>query len=163
MMKDCADSLEAWLRGAQRLDSLGAKLRAAGMRLSYHNHTGEFEKFPGDSRCKLDILFASTSPENVFAELDLAWVHAAGADPAACIRKYKNRCAVVHAKDLADGKKDGKTQFKALGQGVLNWPDIFAAGKEAHIDWYVYEQDDCYGDIFGCARTSYEFLAQNLR
>ncbi len=163
MMKDCTGSLEAWMRGAKRLDAVGEKLRAAGMRLSYHNHTGEFEKFEGDPRCKLDILYESTNPEHLFAEFDLAWVHAAGADPAAYIRKYKHRCPLVHAKDLAGEKKGGKVQFRALGQGVLNWPNIFAAGHEAGIEWYIYEQDDCNGDPFGCAQTSYEFLVKHVQ
>ena len=50
MMGDCKDSLEAWKRGAVRLDAVGAKLREAGMRLSYHNHDSELGKFDGDDR-----------------------------------------------------------------------------------------------------------------
>ena len=69
-MKDCKANLADWLKGAQRLDALGAKLRAVGMRLSYHNHTFEFEKFPGDPRRKIDILLESTRPENLKAEFD---------------------------------------------------------------------------------------------
>jgi len=159
MMNDCRDSLEAWIRGAKRLDAVGAKLRGAGMRLSYHNHAGEFEKFPEDPRCKLDILMDETKPENLCAELDLAWVLAGDADPVAYIRKCAQRCPVVHAKDLESVKP---VKFAALGKGILDWKAIFAAGKEAGIEWYVYEQDNCYGDPFGCAKTSFEFLAKHL-
>lgn len=162
MMSDCKKTLEDWLRGAKRLDAIGAKLRAVGMRLSYHNHDQEFQKYPGDPRCKLDILFESTSPENLFAELDLAWVQVGGADPAAYIRKYTKRCPVIHAKDLSDKEHARKSRFAPLGQGILNWPDIFAAGKEAGIEWYIYEQDSCEGDVFEAARISYEFLKKNL-
>jgi sugar phosphate isomerase/epimerase len=66
---------------------------------------------------------------------------------------------VIHAKDLAQAKP---AKFAALGKGILDWKDIFAAGKEAGVEWYVYEQDNCYGDPFGCAKTSYEFLRTNL-
>jgi sugar phosphate isomerase/epimerase len=159
MMKDCQDSLQAWLGGAKRFDAVGAKLREAGIRLSYHNHSSEFEKFDGDPRCKLDILMEATKPENLFAELDLAWVMHGGADPAAYIRKFKNRCLDVHAKDMDAGKT---VKFQPLGKGCLNWKDIFAAGKESGVEWYVYEQDNCYGDIFGAAKTSLEFLKENL-
>ena len=107
------------------------------MRLSFHNHTMEFGKFPGDARAKLDILMEAT--KNVNMELDMAWAQAGGADPAAYIRKYKGRCPVVHAKDvLIEGKKH---TLKPLGQGSLKWDEIFAAGKEAGIEWYIYEQD----------------------
>lgn len=163
MMKDCKADLAGWLRGAQRLDALGAKLREAGMRFSYHNHAFEFEKFPGDPRCKLDIVLESTRPENLCAEFDVAWVFQGGADPAAYFRKYKTRCPVVHIKDTVrrtDPK--AKVQFKPLGQGDLDWKDVLAAGHEAQIEWYVYEQDSGEGSPFDYARASYEFLKKNL-
>jgi sugar phosphate isomerase/epimerase len=163
MMNDCKDSLEAWLTGARRLDALGAKLRAAGLRLSYHNHNFEFGHFPGDSRCKLDILMETTKPENLRAELDLAWVLVGGADPAAYIRKYKGRCPTVHVKDVVLAKNGKKQQFKPLGQGELNWPEIFAAGDEAGIEWYIYEQDSGEGSPFDFAHASYEFLAKHMK
>jgi sugar phosphate isomerase/epimerase len=163
MMGDCKASLEAWLRGARRLDQLGAKLRAAGLRLSYHNHSFEFEKFPGDDRRKLDILMAATQPDNLCAELDLAWALVGGVDPAAYIRRYKGRCPVVHAKDVVRAKDGKKQQFKPLGQGELSWAEIFAAGTEAGIEWYVYEQDSGEGSPFDFAHASYQFLAKQLK
>jgi sugar phosphate isomerase/epimerase len=163
MMSDCKADLEGWLKGAHRLDDLGAKLRAAGFRLSYHNHNFEFQKFPGDNRRKLDILMEATKPENLCAELDLAWVLVGGADPAAYIRKYKGRCPTVHAKDVVLAKSGKKQQFKPLGQGEQNWPEIFAAGDEAGIEWYIYEQDSGEGSPFDFAHASYEFLAKNMK
>jgi len=162
MMKDATRSLEAWIAGAKRLDAVGAKLREVGMRLSFHNHAHEFAKFPGNDRCKLDILYEETSPENLYAELDLAWVQVGKADPAATIRKYTNRCPVIHAKDLSGEKGPGKNIFAPLGKGILDWPEIFAAGREANIEWYVYEQDKCDGDPFDSAQISFEFLKKNV-
>lgn len=162
MMGDCKDSLEGWIAGCKRLDAVGAKMREAGIRLTYHNHAGEFEKFEGDPRSKEDILMETTSPQNVLAELDVAWVLAGGVDPAAYIRKCKGRCPTVHAKDLATEPKGGKVKFAPLGKGVLNWPDIFAAGKEAGIEWYIYEQDVCPEGPFEAAQISLEFLKKNF-
>ncbi len=161
MMRDCTGSLQAWLRGAKRLDTLGARLRAAGIRLAYHNHYFEFEKFPGDPRCKLDILFESTRPENLAAEFDTAWVFHAGADPAAYLRKYENRCPLIHVKDDVN-KGGGKFEFKPVGQGALDWKDIFAAGRESGVEWYVYEQDGGEGSPFDYAQASYAFLKKNV-
>ncbi|MCK5863405.1 MAG: sugar phosphate isomerase/epimerase [Candidatus Hydrogenedentes bacterium] len=162
MMGDCRDSLEAWKRGAARLDAVGAKLREVGMRLSYHNHDSEFKTFPEDPRTKLDILYESTDPKNICAELDLAWVYVGGADPAATLLKYTNRCPVIHAKDLAKKRILRGAQFMPLGQGILNWDEIFAAGKKAGVEWWVYEQDNADRDIFECAQLSYDFLKKNL-
>jgi sugar phosphate isomerase/epimerase len=161
MMKDCKDTLDAWLRGAKRLDAIGAQLRPAGIRLAYHNHYFEFEKFPGDPRSKLDILLESTRPENLAAEFDTAWVYHGGADPAGYIRKYKNRCPVIHVKDGVN-IEGGKFEFKPLGQGALNWKEIFAAGQASGVDWYVYEQDRGEGSPFDYTQASYEFLKKSL-
>jgi sugar phosphate isomerase/epimerase len=163
MMNDCRATLKDWLNGARRLDVLGAKLRSVGMRLSYHNHAWEFEKFPDDPRHKLDILMESTKPENLCAELDLAWVYVGGVDPAAYIRKCKGRCPVIHAKDVVLAKEGRKQAFKPLGQGELNWPEIFAAGDEAGIEWYVYEQDSGEGSPFDYTQASYEFLVKQMK
>jgi len=161
MMKDCTKDLEAWLKGCKRLDELGAKLRGAGMRLSFHNHGMEFEKFPTDPRTKHQILMDSTKPENLGAELDIAWAFAAGVDVPAYIRTLKGRIHVVHAKDVkVDGKKH---DLKPLGEGSVPWSDVFAAGKEAGIECYIYEQDNVKGEDFAPVKTSFDFLTKQLK
>ena len=163
MMNDCKADLAAWLKGAARLDALGAKLRAAGLRLSYHNHAFELEKFPGDNRPKLDILMDSTKPGNLCAELDIAWLLVGGADPAAYIRKFKGRCPVIHVKDVVLAKNGKKQQFKPLGQGEINWPEVFSAGDASGVEWYIYEQDSGEGSPFDYAQASYEFLSKQMK
>jgi sugar phosphate isomerase/epimerase len=159
MMKDCKESLEAWKNGCKRLDTVGAKLRDVGMRLSYHNHSWEFEKFPGDDRPKLEILLQSTT--NVNSELDVAWAYHAGVDPAAFIRKYKGRCPTLHIKDGVNKEKN-KFEFKPLGQGEVKLLDVFAAGRETGAEWYIYEQDGGQGSPFDYAKVSYEFMKKNF-
>ncbi len=163
MMNDCKATLKDWLNGARRLDELGAKLRAAGIQLSYHNHAWELEKYPYDNRPKLDILMESTKPRNLCAELDLAWLYVGGADPAAYIRKFKGRVPVVHAKDIVKAKEGRKQAFKPLGQGELNWPEIFKAGDASGIEWYVYEQDGGEGSPFDYTKASYDFLVKQMK
>ncbi|MFO7973480.1 MAG: sugar phosphate isomerase/epimerase, partial [Candidatus Hydrogenedentota bacterium] len=162
MMADCKDSLEAWLSGCKRLDVLGAKLRGEGLRLSYHNHAFEFETFNGDPRCKLDILYEETAPENVYAELDLGWVYAGGADPAAYLRRYAARCPVIHCKDLTIVEGKERPHFVPLGEGQVDWDAAFGAAREAAVEWYIYEQDDSDIDVFECCRRSYEFLKERV-
>ncbi len=163
MMGDCKKTLKDWVRGAKRMDAVGAKLRGEGIQLMYHNHASEFESFPDDPRSKEDILLAETDPKNLVAELDIAWVQVGGVDPAAYIRKCKGRCPHVHAKDLAPKKEGEKgTKFTPLGQGIIDWDEVFAAGREAGIKWYTYEQDNGAGDPFDYAAASYEFLAKKL-
>jgi sugar phosphate isomerase/epimerase len=162
MMADCRDTLEGWLEGAKRLNAVGAQLREAGMRLSYHNHDFEFETFEGDDRCKLDILYGETGAKNLYAELDLAWVNAGGADPVDYLKKYAGRCPVIHCKDMKAELEDGRPHFVPLGEGVLDWPAIFKTVQEANVEWLVYEQDSCDIDVFECCQISYEFLSANV-
>lgn len=162
MMSDCRDTLDAWMRGAVRLDAIGARLNEAGLRLSYHNHDFEFGYFDGDTRCKIDILYAETAQERLRAEWDVAWIQFAGADPAGYLRRYAGRAPVIHVKELAAERRDGRAWFVPLGRGILDWPSIFAAGREACVEWYIYEQDTCDGDIFDDIRVSREFLCNAL-
>jgi sugar phosphate isomerase/epimerase len=163
MMGDCRDSIEAWLSGAKRLDALGGKLNKAGLRLSYHNHDFEFGTFEGNPNRKIDLLYETASPENLYCELDTAWVQVGGADPASYLRKYSGRCPVIHVKDLAPEKRNGRVWFTPLGEGVLDWTEIFRAGAEAKVEWYVYEQDTCEGDPIDSARISFKFLDKNVK
>lgn len=159
MMNDCKKDLAAWLQGAKRLDTLGGKLHDVGMRLSYHNHTFEMESFPGDPRRKLDILMETA--KNVNMELDVAWAFEAGVDPAAQLRKYPGRCPVIHIKDIVRPKDGQKFHFEPLGQGEVNWKEVFAAGKESGVEWFVYEQDAGVGSPFDYAKASFDFLKKN--
>ena len=163
MMAGCKDTISDWRRGAARLDALGARLCERGMRLSYHNHAFEFERYPEDGRTKLDLLYESTGAAHLYAELDTAWVQVGGADPSEYIRTYAGRCPVIHVKDLAPGPSpDGDTQFAALGEGPLDWPGIFEACREAGVEWYVYEQDTGEGDLWDYVARSYAFLRKNV-
>lgn len=163
MMNDSKANLEAWVKGAKRLDALGAKLREEGIRFSYHNHYFEFEKFPGDPRRKLDIIMETAKAENLKDELDVAWALEGGVDPVEYIRKYKNRCPVIHAKDIIPKKNGKAAQLTALGRGEINWKELFKAGEESGIEWYVYEQDNGKeGTPFDMAKISYDYLKKNL-
>jgi len=162
MMNDCKKDLAAWLKGCARLEALAVKMKAEGIRLSYHNHTFELEKFPDDPRAKVDILMETAKDMNM--ELDVAWCFEAGVDPAKQLLKWKGRCPVIHVKDLIppEDKLKGKVKFMPLGQGKVNLLDVFKAGKEAGVEWFTYEQDAGDGDPFDYAKASYDFMKANL-
>ncbi len=175
MMKDCTKDLASWLKGCQRLDELGAKMRGAGLRLLFHNHGMEFEKFADDPRTKHQILMDSTKPGNVYAELDIAWAFAAGVDVPAYLRStLKGRVKCVHAKDViseaapapakpAKGKAKGdgkKHTLMPLGQGQVPWKDVIPACKDAGVEWFIYEQDTGKGELWDYVKASYDFLSK---
>jgi len=138
---------------AKVLTEIGAKCKKQGFQLCYHNHSFEFVKF--DGVYGYDILLQSSDSNLVQAEIDTYWVHHGGENPAAYIRKYKNRCSLVHLKDMAN---DEKKSFAEVGYGILDWDDIFAACKEANAQWYIVEQDTCQRPVFESIKMSFEFL-----
>jgi len=148
---------ENWAAVARAMDGIGQRLREAGLRLSYHNHSFEFQTF--DGQYGLDIFFENCSPENVYSELDTYWVKDGGEDPVAYINKYAGRINILHCKDKSAGEKGTYTE---VGNGILDWPAIHAAAVAAGVEWYAVEQDICPGDPFDSAAASARFVRQNL-
>jgi sugar phosphate isomerase/epimerase len=155
--KSRRQSKDDWLKLAGIMDDLGRRCRAQGTRLSYHNHSFEFERFDGEYA--LDILYANSSPENLFAEIDTYWVRHGGEDPVDYITRYTGRQSILHLKDMAD---DEQRSFAEVGSGILNWPAIHEAACVAGVELYAVEQDRCQGDPLVSAKASRDFLRELL-
>jgi sugar phosphate isomerase/epimerase len=121
----------------EELNRIGAKLRAEGIKFSYHNHGHEFAKVEG--KFILDWMLGASEPRNLSDQLDLYWVYFAEVDPAAYIRQIGNRICLVHVKD-GFGKGGKQTE---LGQGKVDYKAVFQAldGLES-LDWLVVEQEE---------------------
>ncbi len=132
-----------------------AALAAEGIRLGYHNHSFEFTKV--GEKLLMDLIFESVPDDALWAEIDTYWVQHGGGDPAEWIRKFAGRIPVVHLKDM--GILDRKPAMLEIGEGNLNWPNILAACKDAGVEYYAIEQDNCNGrDPFESLAISYNNL-----
>jgi sugar phosphate isomerase/epimerase len=136
-----------WDVFAHRLDAIGERVREAGLRFAYHNHAFEFEEQNG--RPGLDLLYEGSSPEHVQAQLDVAWVQHGGQDPADYIRRYADRCPLVHLKDITAEGKD-----VIPGGGTVDWVQVLAACREADVEFGAIEMDnppdDPWEDVKAC-------------
>jgi len=146
---------EDWLKIIDMLNSIGERCKQAGMRLSYHNHSFEFETI--DGQFILDAIYDRIPADVLYAELDTYWIQHGGADPVDYIRKYSGRMPILHLKDMADNEK---RSFAEVGNGILDWPAIHAAAIEAGVEFYAVEQDTCPGDPLESARMSREYVAK---
>jgi len=146
-------SREDWTSAARIMDELGARCKEQGFRLSYHNHSFEFVRF-GDTYA-LDLLYAHSAPDHLYAEIDTYWVKHGGEDPVAYIRKYAGRLPILHVKDMAD---DEQRSFAEVGSGILDWQAILEAAVEAGVEYYAVEQDICPGDPLESAAGSLKYL-----
>jgi len=138
--QDRPDSAQGWKDFAQRLDTLGAKLRQDGMQLAYHNHNFEMKKYDGVTA--LEIVFNHSRPENLKLEMDAAWISRGGQDPARILQQYPGRVYAIHAKDnAAIGIRDDEMNFTPLGEGLLDWATILPAAKASGVKWFIIEHD----------------------
>ncbi|MBX3010016.1 MAG: sugar phosphate isomerase/epimerase [Caldilineaceae bacterium] len=142
-------------RFAAEATAIGERLAAAGITLSYHNHSYEFVRF--GAQTGLALLLAESDPRYLWAEIDTYWVQHGGGDPAAWIRQVAGRMAVVHYKDMVMGA-DGKQTFAEVGQGNLHWPAIVQATWATAVPWIVVEQDHCQRDPLESITLSYQYL-----
>jgi len=141
---------------AKAAEEVGSKLAEAGMDFSYHNHNFEFQKVGG--KTWLELIYENSDPALVKAEIDTYWVQAGGGDPAEWIRKVSGRMPVLHLKDMVIGP-ERDVRMAEVGEGNLNWPAILTAAKDAGVEWYCVEQDNCYDrDPFESLKISLDNL-----
>lgn len=131
------ESRQGVLELAAQFNDIGGRLSEHGLTFCYHNHDHEFRTFDGETG--LDILFGNTDAELVKAEIDIAWVRFAGADPAALIRRFGERCRLVHVKDIHSA--DVRGAWTEVGTGIVDLRGSVEAGVESGVDWFTVEQD----------------------
>lgn len=138
--EDRPDNQQGWIKYAQRLNALGARLRKDGMQLGYHNHNFEMKKYDGVTA--LEIIMDHSSKDNLKLEMDAAWVSRGGQDPVRFLKQYSGRIYAIHAKDNAGiGVRDDEMNFAPLGEGLLDWNSILPAAKASGVKWFIIEHD----------------------
>jgi sugar phosphate isomerase/epimerase len=147
------DSKEDVFIKAAKLNEIGARLGQRGVQLLYHNHDWEFKKF--DSISILDILRQETDPSFVKMELDTYWVHRGGLDPVKYLGKLRNRCPLLHIKDVEAGEE---SFFAEIGEGILDFNTIIQKAEEIGTKWLVVEQDLSRRDPLESLAISYRNL-----
>jgi sugar phosphate isomerase/epimerase len=122
---------------------VAARLAEAGIRLSYHNHSFELERF--GSQNGLELLFGASGPA-LGAQLDTYWIQHGGGSPSAWIRWLSGQVPSIHLKDMV--VVDGEPAMAEIGEGNLDWAGILSACAEAGTGLLIVEQDVCRRDPF---------------
>ncbi|MEP6755839.1 MAG: sugar phosphate isomerase/epimerase [Chthonomonadales bacterium] len=143
------NSEEDFRRLADTLSAVGLACRDKGFQLYYHHHDFEFQNFGG--KLALDILFDSVPNDLLRAELDTYWIEVGGESASDFIHKYRDRVDLVHIKDRVE---DRDPPFGEIGEGTLNFVEIFQECEDAGVAWYIVEQDRCPGPPLESARRS---------
>ncbi len=127
------DTIEDYYAGAETFDAIAEELAESGITLAYHNHGWEFE-VEEDGLTGYEVLLNET--EHLAFELDVYWAASVGHDAADLFEAYPGRFPLVHVKDMAE---DGS--FADVGEGVIDFQEIFALRDVAGIEWYFIEHD----------------------
>ena len=147
-------SIDDYRRLAEELNRFGEKVRAAGLRLGYHNHDFELGAMGGS--VPLDMLFDRTDPNLVVFELDLYWVTRGGADPLTYISRYPGRVHLVHVKDSAGAPEHRQVD---VGKGTIDFGKILSRREQAGIRHAFVEMDEPTNAL-ETLRVSYQYLEQ---
>jgi len=139
----------------KRCNSLGQKLKEAGIQLVYHNHRFEFEKLEG--KPWLQWLLDGFDPDCVQLELDTYWVQAGGGDPVEWVKKVSGNMGIMHLKDMRIVKD--VQEFAEIGQGNLDWKKILEAAEQSGVKYAAVEQDAFTEDPLKSLEISYKYLA----
>ena len=136
----------------------GEALAKHGIKFFYHTHGYEF--LPYRDGTLFDLLMAETNPEYVRIEMDVYWIVHPGQDPVKLLEKYGKRFELLHVKDMKRGTPGGftgqsdVTNNVPLGEGIIDWPNVFRAAKKAGVKWYFIEDE---------SPTSVAQIPQSLR
>jgi sugar phosphate isomerase/epimerase len=142
---------------AAKLNMAAKRVKAAGLKMAYHNH--DFEFMPIDGTTLYEVLLKETDPAMVSFEMDLYWVVRAGQDPVKWFEKYPGRFAMVHVKDM--DKQDRKLNTE-VGKGSVDFKQIFAKSKLAGIKHYIVEQENFKIDPYVSITESCNYLRNKL-
>lgn len=148
-------TVEQAREAAADFNSFGEAASARGFQFFYHNHGFEFEP-ADDGTIPFDVLMQETDPVNVIFQIDVFWTVHPGVDPAELLRKYPDRWALMHIKDMREGTPTGDFSGSSppetkvpVGEGVVDWPAVLSAAEEVGLERYYIEDEstDPMGNI----------------
>ncbi len=149
---------------AEDMNKVGEAAKKTGLKFCAHNHTMEFA-MDGD-KPGYDYLLSHTDKDLVFFEIDCGWMTVAGYKPADYVKQYPGRIKMLHIKDFIPYPKGASTggpirpEGAEIGQGVVNYKEIFAGVKRAGIQHIFVEQEGPYKRMpaMDAAAVDYKYL-----
>ena len=125
-------SLADWLKAAEECNRMGERTQKAGLQLGFHNHHFEFAQL--DGKLIYDELMNRLDPALVKMQFQVAVVNI-GYKAVTYFKKYPGRFISLHLADYSAEKK----QSVPVGQGVVDWKELFTEAKAAGVKNYFVE------------------------
>ena len=148
---------DGWRSLGRELGGMARQFQDQGIQLGYHNHHWELKPKDG-SKTALECIFEAAEGSPLTWEVDVAWLVRGNVDPKEWINRYRSRITAAHVKDIAPaGQNEDEDGWADVGAGVLDWPDLWRACREAGAEWMVVEHDKP-ADPARTARASFDYL-----
>ncbi len=163
---DCSRdvAMEVWQR---RANEFGRIAREWGLRSALHNHLGQRIQ----NQDEVEAFLAGCPACDLV--LDVGHLFGAGGDPAEIIRRYPERLAAIHVKDIkllrpevGLERWEERLDFCALGTGNAGFDlaAVFAALREVgYSGWIHVEQDRHETDPAAELRQSMNFIREQVQ
>lgn len=133
-------------KAAADFNRFGKQLAKNSLRFFYHNHGFEF--VPHGDGTLFDLIMQETRPEYVMFEMDVFWTVHPGQDPVKLLRRYPNRWALMHVKDMRKGTATGKLTGSedvrndvAVGSGQIDIVGVLKTAQELGVKHYFIEDE----------------------
>ena len=154
-----AYTLDDWRWTTERLNEMGEKVKAAGMKLAFHNGVPECRAM-ADGVVPYELILNGTDPGRVWFELDCASMKIGGGDPVECLKRYAERFVMLHVKDYKSGPpgENGLPEPAEMGQGVFDNRAIFLAATKARIRHCFVEQEGYDMPVVDSLRIDAEYM-----
>jgi sugar phosphate isomerase/epimerase len=146
---------------------VGKVMKEHGVQFGYHNHDFEFDTVEGKVPY-FDIFMKEMDKDVMTMEIDLFWTTKAGQKPIELFKKYPGRFQLFHLKDMYTKQApifttDGVSDFAPVGEGLINFKEILAAGSIAGMKYFFVEQDATKdGKPFDAIKTSITNLTTKI-
>ncbi len=164
---------EEWKMIAEGLNKLGALAAEKGMKVAYHHHMGTGIQ----TEEEVDKLMSMTDPNLVYLTYDTGHLVYSGEDYVGILKKYFDRIAHVHLKDVRNEvveevRKGHKSflegvrmgTFTIPGDGNIDFSEVFKIlGERKYKGWFIVEaeQDPAVANPFEYAVMAREFIKKN--
>jgi sugar phosphate isomerase/epimerase len=144
IVEEMRTTIASYQRMAENWNRIGEVMKEYGIQFGYHNHNFEFDTVEGKVPY-FDVMLAELDKNLVTMELDMFWATKAGQNPVDLFNKYPGRFRLFHLKDMYT-KQDPfyeviKDDIAPVGEGVIDFKPIIAAGDIAGMEYMIVEQD----------------------
>lgn len=164
---------EGWPEARKEIERISRVCREHGIQLLYHNHGYDLiRKVEGIPT--LERILDEISPELLRFQPDLGWLSLGGGDPVYYLRKYRDRCPIIHLKDYFStaplllespfllgeargGPEHHFFEFRPSGYGVMNYPQLMPDILACEPEWITLDHDMSY------ERDVYQDMEMSLR